>query len=159
MLDFNRESRRRFNQMITEALALIEQNDARRFKRVQREIRLIVYDRWLMEPLPMGAYFNQAKVCLINLGRFDFNKSPKFRMATLATHIVYLATFGHLRRKKVLNALQIHKDRVEDLCRKEELRLLLKLGYDLRGFDISAYTREGNVQYTQYWQNYIDNLP
>jgi len=130
-LDFNRKSRSSFDLKINDALAMIEQNDRRRFERVRREIRLIVYDRWLIEPLAPGAYFRLAKVCLINLKRFDFSKSPQFETALLAGLIVYLATHGVLHRKRLPNV-----DRVKALCHKEEVRLLLKLGYDMHGFSI-----------------------
>ena len=131
-LDFSRKTRSSFDQKIYEALALIEQNDPVRFERVRREIRLIIYDRWLLEPLPAGSYFYQARACMINLKRFDFSKSPKFRTALLAATIVDGGTLGHLRRIRLLNP-----NRYKIICRKEEIRFLLKLGYDLRGFDVS----------------------
>ncbi|MDR3377954.1 MAG: hypothetical protein P4M10_04665 [Verrucomicrobiae bacterium] len=135
MLDFNRKSRLGFSRTISEALALIEQIDTRRFKRVKREIHLIVYDRSLIEPLPIALYFHQAKASLINLGRFDLGKGPKFEMAILASLIVHHATYGHLHRKGVVSGIRIRKDRADSVCVKEEIRFLLKAGVDLRGSD------------------------
>ncbi len=158
-LDFNRETRSSFSQKINEALALIEQNDPRRFERVRREIRLIVYDRWRIVPLPPGAYFPLAKACLINLKRFDFSKHPKWQTALLAALIVHEATHGHLRRKRMLNVNRIQVSRVEALCNKEERRMLSKLGYDLRGFDMFKDTNRNDPQYVQRWGEFFDKLP
>jgi len=161
MLDFNRQTRSIFNQKINEALTMIEQNDPRRFQRVQREIRLIVYDRWLIEPLPQGAYFRQAKVCLINLKRFDFNRSPRFKTALLAALILHEATHGLLHRKRLSNEKLLrkktpHVQRFEVFCNREETRLLLKLGYDLRPFDPYTESNMNDLQYLQRLGEYSD---
>jgi len=152
-LDFSRKTRSHFNQKICEALALIDQNDPLRFERVRREIRLIVYDRWLIDPLPAGSYFYQARACMINLKRFDFSSSPKFRTAILAATILDGATHGHLRRIRLLNV-----GRSEAICRKEEIRFLLKLGYDVRGFDMSNDSNKTDPRYLEHWGDYFDKL-
>ena len=125
ILDCNRKTRDTFYETIDSALALIERNDPRRFERVRREIRLIVYDRWQVEPLAPGAYARQPRVCMINLGRIDFSKRPKFTLAILAAMIVHEATHGYLCRKRLPYVTCI-KERVEAVCRHEETRLLLR---------------------------------
>jgi hypothetical protein len=157
-LDFSRKTRSQFNQKICEALVLVEQNDTRRFERVQRQIRLIVYDRWLIDPLPASSYFSKARVCMINLSRFDFSKRPKFETAILASLIIYLATHGHLHRSGLLDVSRFDVSRIEALCGREERRFLMKLGYDLRGFDISKYSNKADSQYVEYWKEYFDKL-
>jgi len=161
-LDYRSKARANSCRTINKALALIEQNDTRRFKRVKREIRLIVNDRWLIKPLPERGIFYQAKVCSINLGRFDFSEHPKFRMAFLASSIVRCATLGYLRRKfpypnRNQNKLP-YEIRISAICRKEEIRTLLKLGYDLRGFDMNEKNRK-DAQYVERWRDYFKELP
>jgi len=152
ILDFSRATRSRFNEKICEALTVIEHSDSRRFARVQREVRLIVYDRWLIEPLTDSSYFNQARVCMVNLGRFDFKDFPRFRTSVLAAVILHHATQGHLRRVRFMNV-----NRCEAICRKEEIHFLMKLGYDLRGFD-TFKDNKTDPRYIQYCKEFFDKL-
>jgi hypothetical protein len=157
IIDFNPETRADFATTIDTALALIEQNDARRFERVKREICLIVYDRWLVAPLDICTYFRATKLCKINLGRIDFNKRPKYAMALVAACIVHEATHGLLFRRRLSFYFGRTKKRVEDVCQKEEIRLLLRLGYDLREF-VTSNSSDNNINNPRYVERFKDFL-
>lgn len=144
ILDFHSKTRPEFVKAIDAALTLLEQNDVRRFERVKREIRLIVYDRHVLAP---GAYFRQARLCMIDLARNVSFRTPRFRVAVLAALIVHEATHGHLCRKRILHARRIRR-RTEAVCVKEETRFLFKAGFDLREFFLS----EENMKNPQYME-------
>ncbi len=80
-----------------EALHLISLYDVRRFRRVQKYIRYIIY----RENISAGTYDKHGKVCWIDLSYFPFESDPEWYLAQYAAALVHEATHGWIDARKI----------------------------------------------------------
>jgi len=98
-----------------EALDLIEAKDARRFRRVQKEIRYIVNQ----ELTSGGRYRRATKCCLVDFGRYQFDKNPDWYICLYAGMIVHEATHGALYSRGIQYVPE-NREQIERICHAEE---------------------------------------
>ena len=104
-----------------QALDLIKEIDPRRFCRVHRTIRYIVNTECHFH----GVY-SLGKMCVIDFGRYRFDRNEKWALFNYAGLIIHESTHGMLESKQIPykrhNWLQ-----VERICRNEQNRFLKRL--------------------------------
>jgi hypothetical protein len=119
---FSRVPGREFLQRTREALELVEHFDARRFRRIQREIRFIVHTE-----LPSGANYRRVgRFCCVDFARYDFAKDRDWYLRGYAATLVHEATHGAMY-SRYIGYTGYRRLRIERLCRAEELRFLRRL--------------------------------
>lgn len=116
------ETRSHFTTTVERALTMMASSDARRFKRVQREICTI-----LNQPVVFAAqYFRPLKTCALDLRCF-YDEDPDTTARLFASALVHEATHGSLFSARVAQTRYNHS-RVERLCCKEAERFLARVG-------------------------------
>ena len=105
------------------ALQLIRDADAKRFRRVKREIRYI-----LNAPLlSLAQYERVCRTCRVDFSRFDFDIDESTALVEYASTLVHEATHGYLHSRYVIRR-RSDGDRIERLCIMEEMRFARRLG-------------------------------
>jgi hypothetical protein len=97
------------------ALDLIARYQPWRFRRLRRDVAQL----WVRRYPCRGAYFPQARACLVEL---TFLANPEFSPAQVAASIVHEATHARVDRMGVRDRERL-RSREERLCRKAELEL------------------------------------
>lgn len=115
-----------------EALALVEREDPRRFRRIQREIPLIVN----VELTSGAAYNRQGRFCEVDFSRYLLEPNGEGRewyVACFASTVVHEATHGCLES---LGFPYTKRTRVqiERICNAEEKRFATRLKSDQYDF-------------------------
>jgi hypothetical protein len=119
---FSRTEPAAFLQPTLEALQLVERVDARRFRRIQREIRFIIHSE-----LPSGAvYIRPGRYCHVDYTRYDFAKGHEWYLRSSAATLVHEATHGAVYSRYVAYTRR-YRLRIERLCHSEELKFLRRL--------------------------------
>ena len=119
---FSRGSGPEFLKRTIEALELVNRFDARRFRRVQQEIRFIIHAE-----LPSGAdYRRVGRFCCVDYTRYDFGKDHDWYLRCYAAALVHEATHGAIYSRHV-GYTRRSRLRIEKLCHTEELRFLRRL--------------------------------
>ena len=108
---------RRFQVDTLAALRLIKSVDPRRFKRLQREVKMIVNSEYSF----FAIYNRVGKRCEIDYNRFDFTKHPEWYLWWYATVLVHEATHGAIH-SKYIHYLPRLRARIERLCETEARR-------------------------------------
>jgi hypothetical protein len=127
IVDLQETSRKEFTVAITLAFDLLQQKDAVRFRRVCREIRMIV-----QTPVMTGAQYSRPlRVCSIDWSQVQpmFEFGNDYGVQFLASVLVHEATHGYLYSRRIV---QIRRNyaRIEQLCCLEMLRFGRKVGMD-----------------------------
>lgn len=105
-----------------EALQLVERTDPRRFRRIQRQIRVIAHGE-----LESGACYERlGRFCIIDFSRYDFTKNHDWYLHCYASTLVHEATHGAVYSDYV-GYTKRNRLRIEKLCHTEERRFLKKL--------------------------------
>ena len=99
LVDFSarRKTQHRFQVDTLAALRLIKSVDPRRFRRIRREIKMIVNSEYSS----FGSYKRLGKRCEIDYNRFDFTKHPEYYLWWYATVLVHEATHGAIYSKQI----------------------------------------------------------
>lgn len=108
-----------FTKVISGALQLIKDTDARRFQRVQQYVRSIVN---CTQPMGGGSYFYLTKTCEFEFREPRSEHDVPFYTAWYACALVHEATHGRLHSRGIEYSPE-NRTRVEKLCVLEEQRL------------------------------------
>lgn len=92
------ETREYFLQLIDQALTLIANSDPLRWRRVQREIRVIT-SACSVYP---SSYGRAGRICMVDLRYFYLPNEPHLIVPLLASELIYQATFGYLCTRAIL---------------------------------------------------------
>jgi hypothetical protein len=113
------ETRVCFTTHVDEAMALIANCDPIRWKRVQREIRIIVNagSTW------SSCYGRASRICMMDFRSFYNPDDTCMTVRILASQLIYQATYGHLYSRGIVPGRQI-RQRVATLRWKETERFL-----------------------------------
>jgi hypothetical protein len=113
------ETRDYFTYLIGEAMGLIANCDPVRWKRVQREIHIIIN----AASTYTSSYERKSRVCMVDLRYFYYADDPPMVVRLLAAELIYQATYGCLCSRGVLRTRrnQQHFDRLRS---KEAIRFL-----------------------------------
>jgi hypothetical protein len=125
-LDPDEATRVEFLGAVRSALELIEHNDEIRFRRVLREIRIVVH----MPCLTFADYSRSSRLCALDLRFFRLTADKEIAIMWLACLLVHEATHGHLHRRKLMQSGR-NFNRVEMLCTLEEVRFARRIGIDM----------------------------
>ena len=99
------------------ALRLIKSVDPRRFKRIQRQMPMIVSSEYGS----FATYKRIGKRCEIDYNRFDFTKHPEWYLWWYATVLVHEATHGAIYSRQIHYIPRL-RARIERLCETEARR-------------------------------------
>ena len=141
-----------FTRIITAALKLIKENDPRRFRRVQRQIRFVVS---CTRPFGGGAYFSDAKTCEFDFVVLRSDDDVEFYTPWYACALVHEATHGRLESCGIPYTPE-NRTRIEKLCVAEEQRFVRRLTLSPR---VSAWLQEGHVFNPQRWERSWKTTP
>jgi hypothetical protein len=92
------ETRECFLELMDQALALIANSDPLRWKRVQREIQIIINT----PSIYTSSYGRTARVCMLDLRYFYRPDEPHLIVPLLTSELIYQATFGYLYSRGIL---------------------------------------------------------
>lgn len=108
---------------VVEALELVRQMDARRFRRIKQSIKQIVLANWSVKDV--GVYKPLNHVCLLT--KLPVPENARFLAAyAYASVLVHEATHGVLDQQR-FPYLKANRRRIENLCKKEEERFMVKV--------------------------------
>lgn len=135
----------RFTNMVNDSLALIAKSDARRFRRIQIEIRNIIN-----APAVGGYNYGRPfRVCCIDLRCLYDEDEVDMTIKFVASVLVYLATRGRLYSLGILETRQT-KARLNSLCCKEAQRFMQRLGMSKTPWDTENLSLPPKVSYLQF---------
>jgi hypothetical protein len=114
-----------FNEVVTDSLEFLAASDPRRFRRVQREIKLVLH---IPSRTKVATYVRPLKLCHLDL-ELILPLQPKEAIGIVASILVHEATHGACSSKGVCaNPRNIR--RIERLCYLEQNRFLIRVGMD-----------------------------
>ena len=121
--------RENFTRLVQEGLEFIAVHDPARYRRVCREIRLI-----MNIPTLAGAHYSRPfKVFYLDEAVFRRAKELDGSIGALACTLVRESVHGHLFSKKILQTRKNYS-RVEDICNRDMLRFAERIRYDAEGW-------------------------
>lgn len=126
-INLDKSDDEKFFKISKEAIDLIAKIDQRRYKRVKSELRYIINQ----ELLSGGEYNRRLHACVIDFGRYEFDKNYKWCLYSYAGTIIHEATHGYLYTKKYKYTLE-NRVQIEKICSTEQNRFLQKLDYELK---------------------------
>jgi len=130
------ESTAAFVRLVTDALALIEQTDPRRFRLLQREVEFVANE--MTHSGSSGAYWRGARRCQIDFdrefGHRDLAENYEWWVAQIASLMVHEATHGRIYSHGVPYTWK-NRARVERACHREQQRFAKRLRSDRYAFD------------------------
>jgi hypothetical protein len=125
ILDPDANTRVTFSKHVEEALFVISQADKLRYRRLSREIRLVVH-----LPVPTGAQYSRPlRACSIDLRTFPVTTSPRLATVLLACVLVHEATHGYLYSRRIVQTRR-NSSRIEKICCRQMLLFARRLGVD-----------------------------
>ena len=129
ILDPRPVARENFTRLVQEGLEFIALHDPARYKRVCREIGLI-----MNLPTLTGAHYSRPfKVCCLDEAAFRRLKDLDGNVGALACVLVHESVHGHLFSKKIFQTRNNYS-RVEDICNRDMLRFAKRISYDTEGW-------------------------
>ena len=119
---FNRSNDAEFLEHTIQALQMIESVDARRFRRIQREVRFIVNCE-----LNSGASYRRiGHICNVDFRRYDFGRDAEWYLRCYASTLVHEATHGAIYSQHVAYTRKT-RSAIEKLCHTEEYKFARRL--------------------------------
>ena len=113
------ETRESFIQLIDHALTLIADCDPVRWRRVQREVQVIINT----PSIYTSSYARTKRICMLDLRYFYRPDESRIIVPLLAAELIYQATFGCLWSHRILRTRR-NSQRVDSLRSKEAGRFL-----------------------------------
>ena len=137
-VNFDESDDEKFFKISKEAIDLIAKTDQRRFRRVQNELKYIINQ----ELLSGGEYRRRIHACVIDFGRYEFDKDYEWCLYQYAGTIIHEATHGYLFAKKINYTLE-NKVQIEKICCTEENRFFKKLDCEFKDQLIEKFDEKG----------------
>jgi tetratricopeptide (TPR) repeat protein len=134
----------RFLNLTQQAMALVKSLDARRYRRVCRQLKFIVN----VELVSGGNYGRRLKICRVDYSRFT-SADYLWNVRQYALLLVHEATHGLLDEKGIKYDKE-RRERVEKLCRLEECRFAQRVE---PGFAEAGVRPFNSEWYEKYWDN------
>ena len=151
-MSFDKAAQRAFVQRTTEALGIIREHDARRFRRIKETLRFIIEMRDFMMS---GSYEHRLRACHVDMARLNFADYPAWSMRFYCCLIVHETTHGYLENRGIKYEGD-QRERIERICHREEERFARRAWPDrwrevVPEFDASQWKESWDMSSREYW--------
>ena len=136
----------RFQVDTVAALRLIKSVDPRRFKRIQREMPMVVNSEYSA----YATYKRLGKRCEIDYNRFDLTDHPEYYLWWYATVLVHEATHGAVY-SKYIHYIPRLRSRIERLCETEARRFATKADTNARNWSNTLVQQFDEKKWHKSW--------
>jgi len=133
-----------FVEKTKKALAFLEETDPRRFKRIQRHIKPIVYSN-----RARASYNHNMTGCFVGFAHFHFEDDAPYKIPWYARTLVHEATHGVFREHKIPYTRRT-RERVEYTCVLEEWRSAQRFEDGLDWYD-HTWSKTANRAWDPVW--------